>query len=109
MKSHSIIPLCLGGFLLAALPSCVVPGPPLAHVGVGVGYGYYDTLPAGYGDPYYYYNNRYYYGGRWETGRYVYNGHVHTGRYVHNGHYYYGGRYDLGHHHGGTVIHRRRH
>ncbi len=108
MKQNSIIPLCLGSLLLVTLPSCVVPGPPGPVVGVGVGYGYYDSLPVGYGDPYYFYNNRYYYGGRWETGRYNYNGHVHAGRYFHNGHYYYGGRYDGGHH-GAVVHHSKRH
>ncbi len=96
--------------MLAAVPSCVVgpPGPPVAHVGVGLGY--YDTLPVGYSDPYYYYNNRYYYGGRWETGRFVYNGRVHAGRYFHNGHYYYDGRFNDAHHgHPSHVVHKRRH
>lgn len=62
---------------------------------VGVGVGYYDTLPATYNDPYYYYNNRYYYGGTWEQGRYLDGGRYYDGRYVHNGHYYYGGRYSV--------------
>lgn len=86
-----------------SLSSCVVSergyrghGRPVTTVTtVGVGAGYYDTLPSTYNDPYYYYNNRYYYGGTWEQGRYPYNGQYYEGRYMHNGQYFYGGRYTV--------------
>jgi hypothetical protein len=82
------------------LSSCVGPAYPVGGgVGVGVGTGYYTTLPPAYRSPYYMHNNRYYYGGRYEPGRYFYNGHHYTGRYYHGGHYLYGGQHHGHHHH----------
>jgi hypothetical protein len=76
-------------------------GPGVTTVGVGVGY--YDTLPSSWNHPYYYYGNRYYYGGAWQPGRYYHRGRYYDGRYHHSGRYYYGGRYSQ---HGGHY-HRR--
>ena len=73
------------------LTSCYTYGPGYTSVGVGVGY--YDTLPVGYNNPYYHYNNRYYYGGAWQHGRYYHGGRYYPGRYYHQGRYYYGGNY----------------
>ncbi|HBJ88023.1 MAG: hypothetical protein Q8M07_20070 [Prosthecobacter sp.] len=97
-------------FLFISLPftlglsSCVYPppGPPVARVGVGIGTGYFSTLPPGFSSPYYYYGNRYYYGGRWEPGHYTYQGHPYAGRYFYNGRYLYGGT-----HHGHHLHHGR--
>lgn len=94
MKTRPIICLLFSCTLL--LSSCDYPVYPVG--GVGVGAGYYSTLPRGYNSPYYHHNNRYYYGGRYEPGRYFYNGHHYNGRYYHGGHYLYGGNH-YGHHH----------
>ena len=64
---------------------------------VGVGVGYYDSLPPSFDQPYYSHGNRYYYGGSWEQGRFFHEGRYHEGRYVHNGQYYYGGKYPTSH------------
>jgi hypothetical protein len=96
MKTCLLISLLFSSML--CLSSCDYPGYPVG--GVGLGAGYYNTLPRGYNSPYYHYNNRYYYGGRYEPGRYNHNGHFYNGRYNHGGHYLYGGNhYGHGHHH----------
>ena len=95
MKTSLLTCLLLGYALCAS--SCVGPVYP-PTVGVGVGAGYFNTLPRGYSSPYYHHNNRYYYGGRYEPGRYTYNGNVYNGRYYHGGNYIYGGQH-YGHHH----------
>jgi len=102
---HSKILLLLPGLAALSLSSCVVPGPGygdpgiVSNVGIGVGYGVYDTLPSYYVGDAYYYGGRYYSGGRYEHGNYRDNGHVYTTRYQHNGQYFYGGRQE--HHNGG--------
>jgi hypothetical protein len=104
--------------LALTLTSCEVAPYGTGVTSVGVGVGYYDTLPVGWGNPYYYYGNRYYYGGLWEPGRFFYNGRYYSGRYSHRGQYYYGGHYHPHHtsgyhrstttypHHSGTYEHR---
>lgn len=95
MKNRLIT--CLSCFCMSSLSSCYLPpGPPVARVGVGVGY--YETLPRGFSSPYYYHSNRYYYGGRWQPGSYMYHGRHYSGRYFHGGQYLYGGKH-FGHHH----------
>ena len=91
-----ILPIFAAGTL--TLSSCVVPYDPGYVSGVGVGVGYYETLPSSWNQPYYYHGNRYYYGGRCETGSYYYSGRYYNNRYIHNGHCYYGGRYEQNHH-----------
>ncbi len=98
--NQSLLLLALAG---VTMTSCVVPVDrgDRYHSTVGVGYGYYDSLPPTYVGDAYFYGGRYYYGGRYETGRYVDHGRQYNNRYYHNGHYYYGGNHE---HHGGSGL-----
>ena len=97
-----LLPLLSLALTGVTMTSCVVSGYPDGSYPVsrvGVGYGYYDTLPSTYVGDAYFLSGRYYYGGRYETGRYYYQGRSYNDRYYHSGHYYYGGRHE---HHGSS-------
>lgn len=89
----------------SALSSCVYPPGAPVRVGVGVGTGYFGTLPPGFAAPYYYHGNRYYYGGQWEPGYFTFQGRPYSGRYFYKGRYLYGGIHHDHHHHGGHPHH----